>query len=206
MVLSCNLMGARAQDIPAPTRDQALATQSSEEKIVLAGGCFWGVEAVFLHMKGIKNVKTGYAGGKAETATYDQVSEGNTGHAEVVEVTYDPARVTLGQILRVFFAVAHDPTQLNAQGPDHGTQYRSAIFYQTEEQRLFAADYMRELNAAKVFANPIVTTLEPLEKFYVAEPYHQNYVAFHPDNMYVMIHDLPKLTSFEATYPDLYVK
>ncbi len=206
-MLGCSLNEARAVELPDPKKDEKVENTTSDTRsIVVAGGCFWGMEAVFLHLKGIKNVVSGYAGGDEKTATYDQVSSGKTGHAEAVQVTYDPAAISLGQILKVFFSVAHDPTQLNAQGPDHGTQYRSAIFYASPEQKDIASAYIGQLSEAQAFDKPIVTTLEPLEKFYAAESYHQNYVAFHPDSLYVMIHDAPKLVSLKDTFPDLYVK
>ncbi|MDD3020842.1 MAG: peptide-methionine (S)-S-oxide reductase MsrA [Alphaproteobacteria bacterium] len=207
LMLGCSLNEARAVALPDPQQDEQVGDAASGTRsIIVAGGCFWGIEAVFLHLKGVKNVVSGYAGGEEDTATYEQVSSGKTGHAEAVKVTYDPAAISLGQLLKVYFSVAHDPTQLNAQGPDRGTQYRSAIFYETPEQKEVASSYIDQLVAAKVFDKPIVTRLEPLEKFYVAESYHQNYIAFHPDSLYVMIHDAPKLVSLKEAFPDLYVK
>jgi len=206
LMWGCSLGNAASVAIPVPIKDDSLATESSEKSLIVAGGCFWGIEAVFLHVKGVKNAVSGYAGGTAETATYDQVSTGKTGHAEAVKIVYDPSQVTIGELLRVYFGVAHDPTQLNYQGPDHGTQYRSAVFYNDETQKDITEAYIRQLDAEKIFDSKIVTTLEPLETFYPAETYHQNYVAFHPDSLYVMVHDAPKLTALEDTFPDLYVK
>lgn len=183
----------------------AQATPKSET-IVLAGGCFWGVEGVYEHVKGVTKVVSGYAGGAASTASYDAVSDGETGHAEAVEVTYDPSQVSLKQLLKVFFNVAHDPTQLNRQGPDHGTQYRSAIFYSNRKQQEEAHTYIAELDAAKIFGNPIVTKLEPLTKFYPAEDYHQDYMKKHPNNPYVMINDRPKISHLRTRMPELYVE
>lgn len=206
LMFGCMTGEAKAVDIPAALQDEAKAVTTGDAKLVVAGGCFWGMEAVFLHVKGVKNAVSGYAGGSKETATYEQVSTGQTGHAESVEITYDPAQVTVGKLLQVFFSVAHNPTELNRQGPDSGTQYRSAIFYSGPEQKQIAADYIAQLDKAGVFDKPIATTLEPLEAFYKAEPHHQNYVSFHPDSLYVMIHDAPKLVALEDTFPDIYVK
>ena len=186
--------------------EQAFDKTVKPETIVLAGGCFWGMEAVFLHVKGVKNVVSGYTGGAKDTATYEQVGSGKTGHAEAVEVTYDPSQITLGKLLKIYFSVAHNPTELNRQGPDTGTQYRSAIFYATPRQKDIADSYIKQLDEAKLFDKKIATTLEPLEQFYPAESYHQDYVAFHPDSMYVMIHDLPKVQALKDTFPDLYAK
>lgn len=205
-MFGCMTGEVKAVTIPAALHDEAKATAPGEAKLVVAGGCFWGIEAVFLHVKGVKNAVSGYAGGTKDTATYGQVSEGNTGHAEAVEVTYDPSQVTMGKLLQVFFSVAHNPTELNRQGPDNGTQYRSAIFFATSEQKQIAADYIAQLDKAGVFDKPVATALEPLEVFYKAEPHHQNYVSFHPDSLYVMIHDAPKLVALEDTFPDIYVK
>src|SRR5215212_7682631 len=179
--------------IPDPALDMPLAATRGEQKVVLAGGCFWGVEAVFEHVKGVTDVKAGYSGGTAKTADYETVSTGETGHAESVEITYDPSQVTYGQLLKVFFAVAHDPTQLNRQGPDSGTQYRSAIFYSGEEQKRIALAYVAQLNHAKIFARPVVTQVVRLDSFYPAEAYHQDYAAHHPEESYIVIHDLPKV-------------
>ncbi|MCB1551729.1 MAG: peptide-methionine (S)-S-oxide reductase MsrA [Alphaproteobacteria bacterium] len=206
MMFGCSLNEARAVNLPDPVVDERINADETERKIVVAGGCFWGIEAVFLHLKGVKNAVSGYAGGESGTAAYDQVSRGNTGHAEAVEITYDPQQVTMGTILKIFFSVAHDPTQLNAQGPDHGTQYRSAIFYEGDEQKEVARQYIDQIDATDLLGKKITTTLELLDQFYPAESHHQDYVAFHPDSMYVIVHDAPKLVAFEGNFPNLYVK
>ena len=196
MTISCRVAGAPATSIPDPKRDAPLAKVKSEQKAVFAGGCFWGVEAVFEHVKGVTDAKSGYAGGSAETADYYKVSSGQTGHAESVLVTYDPSQITYGQLLKVFFSVAHDPTELNRQGPDRGTQYRSAIFSATDEQKEIAKAYIAQLDEAKVFGQPIVTQVNPLESFHEAEAYHQNYLAQHPNEPYIVINDIPKVEIF----------
>lgn len=175
-----------------------------EQTAVFAGGCFWGVDAVFKHVKGVTNVESGYAGGNAATAHYEMVSEGNTGHAESVRVRFDPAQVSYQQLLQVFFAVAHDPTELNRQGPDTGTQYRSAIFYTSAEQQKAAQDYIRQLTAAHTYSSPIVTQVVPLPQFYPAEEYHQNYLALHPYQPYIVFNDMPKLGQLQKQFPGLY--
>jgi peptide-methionine (S)-S-oxide reductase len=202
MACSTTTVGA----LPEAATDTAKAAAASQATAVFAGGCFWGVEAVFKHVKGVSTATSGYAGGSAGTASYPLVGTGMTGHAESVEVKYDPSVVTYGQLLRVFFAVAHDPTQLNRQGPDWGTQYRSAIFYTSPEQERVAKAYIAQLDAAKTFSKPIVTEVTPLKGFYAAEDYHQNYLALHPDQPYIVINDLPKLASLKSELPDLYVK
>ncbi|MGA7594536.1 MAG: peptide-methionine (S)-S-oxide reductase MsrA [Gallionella sp.] len=174
------------------------------ETAVFAGGCFWGVDAVFKHVKGVTDVVSGYSGGAAETAHYEMVSQGNTGHAESVRVHFNPAQVTYQQLLKVFFNVAHDPTQLNRQGPDTGSQYRSAVFYTSDEQRNAAQDYIRQLTAAHTFSDPIVTQVVPLKQFYPAEAHHQNYLALHPFQPYIVFNDLPKLEHLREKYPSLY--
>ena len=184
----------------------AAPTPKATESIVLAGGCFWGVQAVFQHTKGVVSATSGYAGGKADTAHYEIVSNGTTGHAESVEVTYDPKLITLDQLLDVYFGVAHNPTELNYQGPDHGTQYRSTVFYSTPEQQKLVQTHIAALTAVRKFSAPIVTTLEPLAKFYPAEDYHQNYATLHPYNPYIVMHDAPKLANLQKTFPDLYAK
>ena len=176
------------------------------ETIVLAGGCFWGVQGVFEHTKGVEKAVSGYAGGEAKTAHYALVSTGETGHAESVQVTYDPSKVTLEQILKVYFSVAHNPTELNHQGADEGTQYRSAIFYATPQQKKMAEEYIAQLEKQKVFSAPIVTKLEPLKAFYPAEEYHQDYLKQHPDNPYIIINDHPKIDHLAKEFPELYVK
>jgi peptide-methionine (S)-S-oxide reductase len=176
----------------------------AEQTAVFAGGCFWGVDAVFKHVKGVSKVVSGYAGGSAATATYEQVSRGDTGHAEAVQVSFDPAKISYRQLLEVFFTVAHDPTQLNRQGPDHGTQYRSAIFYTGQDQQQLAQDYIGQLTAARVYPDPIVTQVVPLKQFHPAEDYHQNYYALHPYQPYIVIHDKPKVEQLRKRFPGLY--
>jgi len=193
-----------AQPLPAPKVDMAPAAAGSQSA-VFAGGCFWGVEAVFRHVKGVKSAVSGYSGGSAAAAKYPLVSMGTTGHAESVEVVFDPAQVTYGELLRIFFSVAHDPTELNRQGPDVGTQYRSAIFFASDDQKRVADAYIAELNTAKAFPRPIVTEVTPLAKFYPAESYHQNYLALHPDQPYIVYNDLPKLAALKRQFPQRYV-
>src|SRR6266403_857394 len=190
---ACSAANASATAIPNPTLDAPLATARGEQTAILAGGCFWGVEAVFEHVKGVSRVESGYSGGSASKAQYGSVSSGATGHAESVRIAYDPSQITYGQLLKVFFAVAHDPTQLNRQGPDSGTQYRSAIFYASAEQKRIAEAYVDQLNKAKVFARPIVTQVVELKAFYEAEAYHQHYLVNHPDQPYIVVNDLPKV-------------
>lgn len=176
----------------------------TEQTAVFAGGCFWGVDAVFKHLKGVSSVESGYAGGQAATAHYEQVSRGDTDHAEVVRVRFNPLLISYQQLLHVFVGVAHDPTQLNRQGPDTGSQYRSAIFYTSTEQQKMAADYIRQLTAARTFSAPIVTQIVPLQQFYPAEAYHQNYLTLHPDQPYIRFHDMPKLERLREKFPQLY--
>jgi peptide-methionine (S)-S-oxide reductase len=175
-----------------------------EQTAVFAGGCFWGVDAVFKHVKGVTNVESGYAGGNAATAHYEMVSEGNTGHAESVRVRFDPAKVSYQQLLQVFFSAAHDPTELNRQGPDTGTQYRSAIFYTSAEQQKIAQSTMQQLTTAHKFSAPIVTQVVPLQQFFPAEDYHQNYLALHPYQPYIMFNDMPKLDQLRKQFLGLY--
>ena len=201
---SCQIAGASATTIPDPAVDAPLATTKDEQTAVLAGGCFWGVEAVFEHVKGVSVSKSGYAGGTARTANYEKVSMGTTGHAEAVQVTYDPSQVTYGQLLKVFFSVAHNPTELNRQGPDTGPQYRSAIFYANEEQKRIANAYIAQLDKANVFGKKIVTQVVPLETFHEAEAYHQDYLVKHPDQPYIVINDLPKVENLKKHHPGLY--
>jgi peptide-methionine (S)-S-oxide reductase len=170
---------------------------------VLAGGCFWGVEAVFERLAGVSQVISGFAGGSKSTAHYEVVSTGNTGHAESVQITYDPAKISYGQLLKVFFAVAHDPTQLNRQGPDEGMQYRSAIFFVTPDQQAVAEAYVRQLDGAKIFKSRIVTRIVPLEGFYPAEAYHQHFLDQHPDYPYIVYNDLPKLERLKQEFPEM---
>jgi peptide-methionine (S)-S-oxide reductase len=201
---ACNLTAASATALPDPALQAPLATTKGEETAVLAGGCFWGIEAVFEHVKGVTSAKSGYSGGAAGTAQYEKVSSGRTGHAEAVQITFDPSQVSYGQLLKVFFSVAHDPTELNRQGPDSGTQYRSAIFYANEEQKRVAQAYIDQLNQAKVFPRAIVTQVVPLEAFYEAEGYHQDYLAHHPDEPYIVINDMPKVENLRKQLPELY--
>jgi peptide-methionine (S)-S-oxide reductase len=190
--------------IPSPAVDEPLAAATSQRTVVLAGGCFWGIEAVFEHLQGVVNVKSGYAGGTANTATYEIVSEGRTGHAESVQIVYDPSQISYGQLLQVFFSVAHDPTELNRQGPDVGTQYRSAIFVADEEQKRIAQGYINQINKAKIFRRSIVTQVVSLQAFYEAEAYHQDYAAHHPTDLYIAINDLPKVAHLREQFPKLY--
>ncbi|KJK24892.1 methionine sulfoxide reductase A [Burkholderiaceae bacterium 16] len=189
--------------IPPPALDEK-APSAQSETAVFAGGCFWGVQGVFQHVRGVKQVTSGYAGGAAGTAQYETVSGGNTGHAESVQVTFDPAQVTYGKLLQVFFSVAHNPTQLNYQGPDHGTQYRSAVFPLSAEQRSIAQAYIAQLGKANAFKAPIVTRIEDYKAFYPAESYHQNFLTNHPAHPYIVINDLPKIGYLKQMFPDLY--
>jgi peptide-methionine (S)-S-oxide reductase len=196
---------ARGQ-LPAFAGESQAAAAKGNQTAVFAGGCFWGVDAVFKHVKGVSNVISGYSGGRANTAQYETVSTGTTGHAESVKITYDPSQVSYAELLRVFFSVATDPTELNRQGPDEGTQYRSVIFYTNEDQHQTALAYIDQLNKAKVFSGPIVTQVVPFQAFYAAEAYHQNYLARHPDNPYIIYNDIPKLRALRSEFPDLYKK
>jgi peptide-methionine (S)-S-oxide reductase len=191
--------------IPAPATDAPLASHSGRETAVFAGGCFWGIQSVFQRVKGVVSTTAGYSGGSAQTATYKQVGTETTGHAESVEVVYDPSKITYGQLLRIYFSVAHDPTQLNRQGPDVGTSYRSAIFFKTEEQGRLAKAYIAQLDAQKVFAKPIVTEVTPLRAFYRAEDYHQDYAYYNPDNPYIQVCDRPKIEALKEQFPELFV-
>jgi peptide-methionine (S)-S-oxide reductase len=186
------------EDFPDPVVDAPLADKAGQSRAVLAGGCFWCVEAVYKNLEGVSSVKSGYAGGTADTADYETVSSGTTDHAEAVEVAYDPSRISFGQILKVFFAIAHDPTQLNRQGPDTGRQYRSAIFYADGDQRRVAEAYIDQLNKAHVFDQPIVTEVVPLEAFYQAETYHQDYAARNPLNPYIVFNAQPKVRKLRS--------
>jgi peptide-methionine (S)-S-oxide reductase len=194
-----------AAPLPDPVVDIPLAKAAGVQTAVLAGGCFWGVEGVFEHVKGVTRVVSGYSGGAADTASYRQVTSGRTGHAESVQISYDPARVSYGQLLKVFFSVAHDPTELNRQGPDTGPQYRSAIFYANADQKRVADLYVAQLQKARAFPRPIVTQVVPLKAFYDAEGYHQDYLARHPDQPYIVINDLPKIANLKRQLPSLYV-
>jgi peptide-methionine (S)-S-oxide reductase len=203
-MVACSSVTASATAIPDPVLDAPLASVKGEQTAVLAGGCFWGVEAVFEHVKGVTDVRSGYSGGSVATAHYEKVGTGETGHAESVRIIFDPSQISYGQVLKVFFSVAHDPTQLNRQGPDSGTQYRSAIFYSNEEQKRIAQAYINQLNQAKVFSRPIVTQVAALQSFNEAEGYHQDYLDNHPDEPYIVINDLPKLENLRKQLPGLY--
>ena len=202
--VACTAGNAAGVALPGPAVDAAKAPKSGEQTAVIAGGCFWGIQAVFQHVKGVRSAISGYSGGEAKTAEYEIVSTGETGHAESVKITYDPAQVTYGELLRVFFSVAHDPTELNRQGPDDGTQYRSVIFYGNDEQKKIAEAYIAQLDKAKVFPRPIVTQVVPLKAFYPAEDYHQNYATLHPNQPYIFFNDAPKVAHLKQEFPDLY--
>jgi len=184
--------------------DASKAAKSGQQAAVVAGGCFWGIQAVFQHVKGVVSATSGYSGGEARTADYEVVSTGETGHAESVKVTYDPSQITYGELLRVFFSVAHDPTQLNRQGPDEGTQYRSVIFYSDDEQKKIAEAYIAQLDQAKVYSRRIVTQVVPLKAFYPAEAYHQDYATRHPDQPYIVYNDAPKVAHLKQQFPQFY--
>jgi peptide-methionine (S)-S-oxide reductase len=203
--IACNA-GEPPVVIPVPSVDTPLAASKSRQTMVIAGGCFWGIQAVFQHVKGVIKATSGYSGGEANTAQYEMVSSGSTGHAESVEVTYDASKITYGQLLQVFFSVAHNPTELNRQGPDVGNQYRSSIFYKNDEQKKVAEAYIAQLNQAKVFPGAIVTQVVPLKAFYPAEAYHQDYAAHHPDNPYIVYNDAPKVVNLQQEFPALYTK
>ena len=192
------MAGVSPEEFPDPVVDAALADKAGQSRAILAGGCFWCVEAVYKNLDGVTSVKSGYVGGTADTADYETVSSGTTDHAESVEVVYDPSRITYGQILKVFFSIAHDPTQLNRQGPDTGRQYRSAIFYEDDEQKRLADAYIEQLNKAHVFDRPIVTEVVPLEAFFQAETYHQDYAARNPLNPYIVINAQPKVRKLRS--------
>lgn len=202
--LGCNAATAGVK-IPDPAVDAPLAAAKGKQTAVIAGGCFWGIEAVFEHVKGVINATSGYSGGDAKTAHYEMVGTDKTGHAESVRITYDPSQISYGQLLKVFFSVAHDPTQLNRQGPDRGTQYRSVIFFSDENQERIARAYIDQLNQANVFGQPIVTQVVALKAFYEAEAYHQDYVIHHPNEPYIVINDLPKVANLRKQLPELYV-
>jgi peptide-methionine (S)-S-oxide reductase len=195
---------ASAVTLPDPAFDQPVAATAGQQTIVLAGGCFWGVQAVFQHVKGVVSATSGYAGGTVDSPSYKDVSSGNTGHAESVRVVFDTSQVSLGQLLKVFFSVAHDPTELNRQGPDVGTQYRSAVFYTTEAQHKIVDAYIVQLKTAKVFKDPIVTQVAPLRSFHEAEAYHQNYYNLHPNQPYIVINDRPKVEALHRDFASLW--
>lgn len=204
-LLALSGKAAPASPIPAAKVDAPVAATAGKATAVFAGGCFWGTQAVFERVKGVIQTTVGYSGGSADTATYRQVITETTGHAESVEVVYDPARLTYGQLLRIFFSVAHDPTELNRQGPDVGTSYRSAIFYVNDEQKRIATEYIAELDAAKVFHGKVVTEVTPLKGFYRAEDYHQDYALKNPNSPYIQICDLPKIAALKQQFPELFV-
>lgn len=198
--------GSATAKLPEPTVDEPLASHGGHEQAVLAGGCFWGLQAVFEHVKGVTKVVAGYAGGAKNTAQYETVGTGSTGHAESVQITYDPSQISYGQLLKVYFSVAHDPTELNRQGPDEGTQYRSAIFFSTPDQQRIAQAYIDQLTQAKIFDQPIVTQVVSLPGFYAAEDYHQDYLVHHPNSPYIVINDKPKVANLKTEWPELYKK
>jgi peptide-methionine (S)-S-oxide reductase len=204
-LISCTASGRADHILPNPAVDAPIAQAGMRQEAVIAGGCFWGVQAVFQHVKGVKSAISGYAGGAADKAQYDLVSTGETGHAESVKITYDPSQITYGQLLRVFFSVAHDPTQLNRQGPDTGSQYRSAVFYGDSEQKRIAEAYIAQLEKAHLFPHPIVTQVVPLKGFYPAEAYHQDYAARHPNDPYIAYNDAPKVAQLRQQFPNLYI-
>jgi peptide-methionine (S)-S-oxide reductase len=190
--------------VPGPVVDSPRATAPGRETAVVAGGCFWGIQAVFQHVKGVISATSGYSGGSKRNAEYEIVSTGETGHAESVQIVFDPSQITYGQLLHIFFSVAHDPTELDRQGPDEGTQYRSVIFYASDEQKNIAQAYIAQIDQAKVFPHKIVTQVVPLKAFYPAEAYHQNYAALHPNQPYIMFNDAPKVEHLRQEFPDLY--
>ncbi len=204
-VLAVFVPSHAAGPLPDPKIDAPLAKTKGTQTAVFAGGCFWGVEGVFEHVKGVTQVVAGYAGGSTVKPSYEQVSSGTTGHAESVRISYDPSRISYGQLLKVFFSVAHDPTELNRQGPDTGTQYRSAIFFANDEQKRVAEAYIAQLQAARTFPRPIVTQVAPLKAFYAAEAYHQHYLDLNPNQPYIVINDLPKIANLKREFPALYV-
>jgi len=196
--------GGTSAPVPGPVADETRATSSTKETMVIAGGCFWGIQGVFQHVKGVVQATSGYSGGTMKNPDYESVSTGETGHAESVQVVYDPSKVTYGELLRVFFSVALDPTEVNRQGPDSGTQYRSVIFYANDDQKRIADAYIAQLNQAKVFSKPIATQVVPLKEFYPAEGYHQNYFTLHPDNPYIVYNDAPKVANLRREFPELW--
>jgi peptide-methionine (S)-S-oxide reductase len=200
--LGCS--AASKPPIPPPVTDNALSQTPGKQTAVFAGGCFWGTQSVFERVKGVLQTTAGYSGGSAATATYEQVGQENTGHAESVKVIYDPSKITYGQLLRIFFSVAHDPTQLNRQGPDVGESYRSVIFYANDDQQKISKAYIAQLDAAKVFHKPIVTQVVPLKGFYDAEAYHQDYALHNPDNPYILVCDRPKIEALKQQFPELF--
>ncbi|HET6554803.1 MAG TPA: peptide-methionine (S)-S-oxide reductase MsrA [Dyella sp.] len=201
---ACSLATAGSDAVTLPDPAVETAPAQGEQVAVLAGGCFWGLQSVFEHVKGVRKVWAGYSGGDAGTAEYDRVSDGDTGHAESVKIVYDPSKVSYGQLLKIYFSVATDPTQLNRQGPDVGTQYRSAIFYGNDEQKRVATAYVAQLTEAHAFNGPIVTQVVPLKAFYAAESYHQDYAERHPNEPYIVYNDAPKVAHLKQLFPSLY--
>ena len=201
---ACNTAIAKPKTTPDPAVDESVGTKSGQQTLVLAGGCFWGQQLVFEHVKGVVNVTAGYSGGSVKNPSYEMVSSGTTGHAESVRIVYDPSQITYGKLLKVFFSVAHDPTELNRQGPDEGTQYRSAIFFTDQDQQRIAQAYVDQLNQAKVFSHTIVTQIVPFEAFYTAEGYHQDYAVHNRFSPYIAINDLPKVGDLQKQLPGLY--
>jgi peptide-methionine (S)-S-oxide reductase len=202
--LACQTGSGATAGVPVPAVDQAKAATTAKQTATFAGGCFWGIQAVFQHVKGVLSATSGYAGGTVKNPDYETVSTGSTGHAESVQIVYDPSQVTYGELLHVFFSVAHDPTELNRQGPDEGTQYRSVIFYGNDEQKKIAEAYIAQLDQAKVYRRKIVTQVVPLQAFYPAEGYHQNYATLHPNQPYIVYNDAPKVANLRKEFPDLY--
>jgi peptide-methionine (S)-S-oxide reductase len=201
---SIGCTAATKTPVPAPAHDAQLAQAPGKQTAVFAGGCFWGTQSVFERVKGVLATTAGYSGGSAFTATYEQVGQENTGHAESVKVVFDPSKITYGQLLQIFFSVVHDPTQLNRQGPDVGESYRSVIFYANDEQQKISKDYIAQLDAAKVFPKPIVTQVVPLKGFYDAEAYHQDYALHNPNNPYILVCDRPKVEALKQQFPELF--
>jgi peptide-methionine (S)-S-oxide reductase len=204
--LACRAGSGASAAVPSPVVDEAKAAAKGKETAVVAGGCFWGIQAVFQHVKGVRSATAGYSGGTVKNPDYEMVSSGETGHAESVQIVYDPSQVTYGELLRVFFSVALDPTELNRQGPDEGTQYRSVIFYSNDEQKHIAEAYIAQLDQAKVYPRKIVTQVVPLQAFYEAEEYHQNYATVHPSDPYIVFNDAPKVANLRKEFPELYSK
>src|SRR5216684_7157549 len=202
--MACQAGSGATGTVPAPAVDQPKAATAAKQTATVAGGCFWGIQAVFQHVKGVLSATSGYAGGTVKNPDYETVSSGRTGHAESVEIVYDPSQVTYGELLRVFFSVAHDPTEVNRQGPDQGTQYRSVIFYGNDDQKKIAEAYIAQLEQAKVFRHKIVTQVVPLKAFYPAEAYHQDYATRHPDQPYIVYNDAPKVAHLRQQFPELY--
>jgi peptide-methionine (S)-S-oxide reductase len=204
--LACRAGSGASAAVPSAVVDEAKAAAKGKETAVVAGGCFWGIQAVFQHVKGVQSATSGYSGGTVKNPDYEMVSSGETGHAESVKIVYDPSQVTYGELLRVFFSVALDPTELNRQGPDTRTQYRSVIFYGNDEQKRIAEAYIAQLDQAKVYPRKIVTQVVPLQAFYEAEDYHQNYATIHPSDPYIVFNDAPKVANLRKEFPELYSK